>query len=410
MDNDNKTIWIINQYASHLETRHLELAKVFAQSGYSVVVITTSFHHGKREYIYDEKMKTVQCSENVNYVYLHSAPGYQTNGVGRILNMIDFCRLVFRYKKQIAREFGIPGYIIASSAPPFVWEVAYKLAKKYHAKFVAELRDIWPLSLVEIQGVNPKHPLVKLFDIIEKRAYKRADAIVTTMRYAWKHICGINENYKDKVHWMANGINTKQADEWLEEYKELPPDLDEFLSEHWCCVYVGSIVRSECVDYLVEAISGLADEGVYFAVIGQGHEKQNIQSLIERNHLTNVRMFPFLERKYIPAVLNKAKCCVAADKDVGIGRYGLSMYKLSDYLYSGTPTVFAYDLESVVTDAGHYSVPYGDADQLRDVILSIRNADEKVLEKLSESGKEEIRRHYDFQNIGNSYLEVLENC
>ena len=86
------------------------------------------------------------------------------------------------------------------------------------------------------------------------------------------------------------------------------------------------------------------------------------------------------------------------------------MYKLSDYLYSGTPTVFAYDLESVVTDAGHYSVPYGDADQLRDVILSIRNADEKVLEKLSESGKEEIRRHYDFQNIGNSYLEVWENC
>ena len=410
MSNDNKTIWIINQYASHLETRHLELAKSFAQSGYTVAVITTSFHHGKREYMYEQKLKTVRQYENIYYVYLHSGPSYKTNGAGRILNMIDFCRLVLKYHKRLSEEIGIPRYIIASSAPPFVWEAGYKLAKRYNAKFAAELRDIWPLSLVEIQGINPKHPLVKVLGRIEKRAYERADAIVSTMQYASDHICETDKSYKAKVHWMANGINTGQVDRWLEEYKALPPDLEKFLSEHWCCVYVGSIVRSECVDYLVKAISGLADDNVYFAIVGEGHEKQNIQALIDEKNIRNVKLFPFLERKYIPAVLHKAKCCVAADKDVGIGRYGLSMYKLSDYLYSGTPTVFAYDLKSVVTDAGHYSVPYGDEDKLRDVILSVKNADEEVLKRLAQKGKEEILQHYDFKKIGKSYLEVLENC
>ena len=39
----NKTIWIVNQFASHLEERHLNLAANFAEKGYNVVVITTSF-------------------------------------------------------------------------------------------------------------------------------------------------------------------------------------------------------------------------------------------------------------------------------------------------------------------------------------------------------------------------------
>lgn len=407
---DQKTIWIINQYASHLETRHLELSKVFAESGYSVVVITTSFHHGKKDYIYDEKLKTVQRSENVRYVYLHSGPQYKTNGVGRILNMIDFCRLVLRYKKQIADQYGVPGYIIASSAPPFVWEVAYKLAKKYRAKFVAELRDIWPLSLVSIQGVNPKHPLVKLFEIIEKRAYKHADAIVTTMPYAWKHICEINKDYKEKVHWMPNGINTKQVDEWRDEYQTLPSQLERYLSEHWCCIYIGSFARSEHVDFLIESVGKLGKEDVCFAVIGEGQEKQKYQKIINDNQFHNVKLFPFLERKYILTALQKAKCCLAACEYVGIERYGLSMYKLSEYLYSGTPTVFAYDLESVVSDAGHYTVPYGDAEKLNETILSVKNADDSVLAQLAQRGKKEIFEHYDFQNIGKSYLEVLENC
>ena len=58
-----KTIWIINQYASHLETRHWELAKAFANQGYNVAVLTSSFHHGKREYIFDTKLEFVEKEE-----------------------------------------------------------------------------------------------------------------------------------------------------------------------------------------------------------------------------------------------------------------------------------------------------------------------------------------------------------
>ena len=50
-----KTIWIVNQDASFLETRSLSMSKVFAVSGYSPVIITASFHHGSKQYLYNAR-------------------------------------------------------------------------------------------------------------------------------------------------------------------------------------------------------------------------------------------------------------------------------------------------------------------------------------------------------------------
>ena len=178
MADKRKTIWIINQYASHLETRHEELSRFFSSQGYRVAVITSSFHHGRREYMYKEAISFQERFAGVTYVYLHSWPSYQKNGINRVLNMLDFCRLSIKYRKVISEKVGKPKYVIASSAPPFVWEAGARISKKYGAKFIAEFRDIWPLSLVDVQRVNPNHPLVKILEIIEKRAYKHADISV----------------------------------------------------------------------------------------------------------------------------------------------------------------------------------------------------------------------------------------
>ena len=124
-------IWIINQYASHLEERHLKLAINFAEKGNSVVVITSSFHHGKHEYIYTEDYSAIERCEGVHFIYLKSKPTYQANGGKRIVNMVDFCRAYLHYQNRIIAEFGRPDFVIASSAPPFMWEIGYKTAKKF---------------------------------------------------------------------------------------------------------------------------------------------------------------------------------------------------------------------------------------------------------------------------------------
>ncbi len=408
MGDGKKTIWIINQYASHLVTRHEELSKSFADQGYRVAVITSSFHHGKREYIYDEPITYKEFFNNATYVYLHSGPSYQNNGSGRIFNMLDFCRLIGKYQNEISQRTGKPEYIIASSAPPFVWEIGYKAAKRFNAKFVAEFRDIWPMSLVDVQGVNSNHPLVRVLSIIEKRAYKHADAIVSTMPYAWKHVIEVADVPKEKVHWMANGVNVKEIEEDLHSDAKLPEELERYLNEHWCCVYIGSIVKSECIDYLLKAFSKVSDPEIYFAIIGEGHEKESIQRRATELNVPNIRFFPAINKHLIPKALALSGAAVAAHEDLPIYRFGLSMNKLNDYLVSGKPTIFACNVPNIVKDAGHFGIDKGNEEELSRTIEKAKNLSEDEIKRLRESSVSIMHNDYDYSEIGKRYLQMME--
>ncbi len=405
----SKCIWIINQYASHLETRHWELAKSFAGNGYRVAVITSSYHHGKHMYLFDENIKYVQKGDGITYVYLHSNPAYSSNGAKRVLNMISFSKMVNRYSADFADKIGIPSYVIASSAPPFVWESGYKAARKYNAKFIAEFRDIWPLSLIEIQGVNRYHPFVLLLSSIEKRTYRRADAIVSTMPYAYKHVIEVSGVSKDKIFWMPNGINVREVQDDLISDSNLPADLYDYLKSNWCGVYIGSIAKCECLDLLLSGFKEVNDPDIFFAVIGEGNEKENIINFANDLNLQNVKFFPAIDRHLIPKVLANAKFAAAAIENHSIYQYGLSMNKLNDYLVSGIPTVFACDVDNVVKDAGHFVVPTNDKTQIAQAILKVKNLNDKDILELKERAQKIISDHYDYTEIGKNYLKIMES-
>ena len=404
-----KNIWIINQYASHLETRHLELSTVFAEKGCRVTVITSTYHHGKREYIYPETLRHVERAENVHYIYLKAKPEYKSNGLKRVLSWFGFCALFLQSMKEIEKIGGKPDFVIASSAPPTVWELGLHCAKKYGAKYIAEFRDIWPLSLVEIQGLSPKHPAVIFFGILEKRAYRKADAVVSTMPYAYKHVMELTKVPRAKIHWMPNGINTKNVDRMLEDAPTLPEGLDRYLSENWCAVYTGSIAKCESVDFLVEAFRRLSDTDIHLAIIGEGGERDNIQALVDEYALGNVQLFEAVSKEQVPVVLQKAGCCVVASEELPIYQYGLSMNKLSEYLYSGRPTVFACGFDNVVKDAGHFNLPFNDAGKLADTIKTVHGLSQEQIDVFAAAGREHIICNYDYANIGSKYLEMMES-
>ena len=405
-----KTIWIVNQYASHLEERHLNLASYFAREGHTVVVITASFHHGKHEYLYEEDVKTVERGPGVWYVYLRSSPAYQSNGGKRMVNMADFCRRYLQNHARIAAELGKPDVVIGSSAPPFMWEIAWRTARRFGAKFIAEFRDIWPLSLVEVQGVSPNHPLVKVFAAMERRAYRRSDAIVGTMPYAWRHVCDEMGFPREKFHWMSNGLNVEKADAALESRSPaLPAELDEFLTDCRCCVYIGSIVKSESVDYIIECWERVRDKDICLAIIGDGNVVPRIEEQIRSLDTDRVRRFPSIAKEQIPLALEKAFCCLAAVPDYPIYRFGLSMNKLYDYLYAGKPVVFVCGAENIVSRVGGFVVPFGDRQAMADAIEGIRGLDQAALESIAREGKKLIREEYDYRIIARRYLELMES-
>lgn len=398
-----KTIWIINQYASNNGDRHADLSEAFAIRGYNVVVFLSSYQRGTNSYLYNSSLY-IQDVKGVSYAYLHSGPRHKGNGPKRVLNMLDFCWKFLNFYKKIASEKGKPDYIIASSVHPFVWEVGYIASKKFKSKFIAEIRDLWPLSLIEVQHISPTHPAVKLFALIEKRAYMRADAIVTTMPFAYKYITSKFNINKDRIHWLPNGINIKKLESTHLSTTTLPTDLNSFLENNWCAVYAGSFVDSECVDFIVKSFSKITNKKICLALIGEGHSKALVEGFIKDMHLENIKTFPAVSKQQVQKALSMAKCCVAAVHHYPLYEYGLSMNKLNDYLYSNNPVVFACDYDNVVREAHHIVVPSED-----------KSAFAKAIENVYEGkvdchdGRTIIKKIYDYDVIADKYLQLLNS-
>lgn len=411
-----KKVWILNHHSGLEGDRHYELAKEMTASGIEVVVFMSSFDHQTEEYIYEKPVTIRRIQKGLSYVWLHTAPSYHGNGAARILNMIDYCRMMKKYEQKFYEKFGRPDVVIGSSVHPFSWESAYRIAKKNQAPFICEIRDFWPLSFVEMYGWSKFHPVCLLFSVLEQRAYHRADAIVTSMEFGYKYLEKFPYVKRDRVFWIPNGYHTEEIDRVLSEKEiDLPKELDCYLEENWCAVYTGSFVDSECLLDILETAKYMQEHQmsqVKFAIIGDGHLRAKMEEKVEKEGLKNVRIFSRIEKSQVAVALSKAKVCIAALKDDRVlNDLGLSLNKLNDYLYSGNPTVFACNSVNVVGESGGgIVVPCSDAEAYAKALMKVYHMPEEERRAMGEKGQKEIRERYSYSLLAKQYIDILCGC
>lgn len=411
-----KNIWILNHHSGLTGDRHYELGKEMAAFGMEVVVFMSAFDHQTEEYTFEKPVTIRRIQQGLTYVWLHTDPAYHGNGAARIRNMLDYCRLMKKYEQKFYEKFGTPDVVVGSSVHPFSWESAYRIAKKNHAPFVCEIRDFWPLSFIEMYGWPEYHPVCLLFSALERRAYRRADAIITTMEFGYKYLEQFPYVKRDRVFWVPNGYHTEQIDEALKSGGiSLPEELDRYLTEHWCAVYTGSFVDSECLPDMLDAAIYLKEQGmedIKFAIIGDGHLRAELERRVKEEDLRNVRIFPRIEKRQVALALSKAKVCMAALKDDRVlNDLGLSLNKLNDYLYSGNPTVFACNSVNVVGESGGgIVVPCSDRKAYAEALMQVYEMTEAERLAMGEKGRREIREKYSYSLLAKQYMDILFGC
>lgn len=411
-----RTIWILNHHSGLEGDRHYELAKELVKQNLQVVVFLSAYSHRGEHYLYEKPVTIRNVFPHIHYVWLHTAPTYHGNGPARILNMMDYSRLMRKYEARFYQRFGAPDVVIGSSVHPFAWESAYRIAKKKTIPFICEIRDFWPLSFIEIYGWSKFHPICLLFSLLERRAYRRADAIVTTMERGWQYLKQFSYVDIERVFWIPNGYHTEEIDQILEKNKtSLPEELEHYLQKHWCAVYTGSFVDSECLPDMLDAAAYLQEHGmkeVHFAFIGDGCLRSELEARVEREGLKNVRIFPRIEKSQVAVALSKAKVCMAALKDDRVlNDLGLSLNKLNDYLYSGNPTVFACNSPNVVKDSGGgLVVPCNDPKAYAEALMSVYHMPKKEREAMGEKGRNVIREQYSYAKLAKQYHKILSLC
>lgn len=389
-----KNIWLINYYSyppgRSSWRRHFDLGKLLVKDGYSLNIIGGSFVHDRKEHILNKSEKyRIEEYEGVKYHILNGI-SYSGN-FKRILSMIEFMIKVFFYEKKIKEK---PEVIYCSCPHPFNGLISWYLSKKYKAKFILEIRDLWPETWVEMGAITKKSIIYKIFAWIEKFLYKKADKIVTLMPGAFLYIekLGI---LKDKIEWISNGVDLEKFDEDSEKEPIYKFDKDKINF-----LYTGSIGIANALDEIFEVAKLLKeDREIVFNFIGDGPLKEKYIRFCEENKLDNIRFYPVVSKDNIPSLLKQADILMTFVKKSNLYKYGISPNKLFEYLASSRPVLFSGEVYNdiiKIANAGISVVPEN-AEKLKVGILELKNINNSNLGKNG--------RYYLEENFTNIVLE-----
>ena len=221
----NKKVWYISKYANisayGADTRQANFCKEFAKAGHKVRLITSNSSH-----LYSnlpEFKSSYKDIENDGYkvTWVNTLKYSKATSLKRIISWFwfEFFVLMMAFHKQYKK----PDVVIASSLSILSVLSGCFYKRFYKAKFIFEVRDIWPQTLIDLKGFSHKHPLIWLLSKVERLGYKYSDSIVGTMPGLKDHV--ENEvGLGSKVISIPQGIN---LDFYKENQKELSLDFIE---------------------------------------------------------------------------------------------------------------------------------------------------------------------------------------
>lgn len=378
------------------------MAKYLVKRGYKVHVFSSSYFH-----------KWVMLPPVTGEVTPESIAGAQYNWVrtrpykglvGRIWSFHQFARKLPNAIRQHVPDMKA---LICSSPPPILARVCHRLAKEYDARFLFEVRDLWPLAIIEMGSATRFNPYVALLSWYERYAYTHADMVVSALPCAESYM---RERGLPQGHFytIENGIETYDLPEVNEE--DIPEEVRSVLLRDvpFRIGYAGAFDRDNDAMSLVRAAEVLRDRDIEFVLIGKGVRKDELEAAT--SDLPNVRILPAVPSSQVPWVLRRFDACYMGLRDKPINQYGVSMAKIFEYLRVARPIVSAVRAgNDIVGDADcGISVTPESPQEIADAVLRLSDMPLHEREAMGKRGEEYLEAYHSYDVLVERWIRVIE--
>ena len=402
----SKTFWLINQYASTPETgmggRHYYLAKELSLQGHTVYLIAAGYTHTLRQPLtldYEYVMESV--AEGFNFIWVKVPKYSAAHDKTRILNWFLFAWKLLKLRQII---FDKPDVVLYSSPSLVAFYAAKYLAKKSKAKLAFEVRDIWPLSLIELGGYSPKHPFIRFLQWTEDRGYHDADVVLSNLPNAVDHMVA-RGMVREKFQYIPNGFD-------LSELKNLQPLTSKINcllpKEKFIVGYTGTLGVANALYTFIETAHLLKDKmDIAFVLVGGGKEKP---ILVEQaKGLNNIYFIDPIPKQQIQSMLAEFDVCYIGWKKEAIYRFGIAPNKIPEYMVAAKPIIHAYsgEYDAVKMALAGLSVAAEDSQAVADAILKLKDMLPQERLQMGNNGRSYALEHYDYSNLAFKLARVL---
>src|ERR1039457_787441 len=355
--------------------RTYDFSRELIKRGHQVTMFTNSYDHWTHEDRLEANEKwRIEEIDGIRVVWMRTIK-YSGNGLKRGLNMISNAYRAIQVARTLSDK---PDVVIGPSVPLGTGWAASVIAKSKEAAFVFEVRDVWPLALVDDGGLSKKSPIYFAFRYVEKYLYRKAQQISSTLPFVSNHVSDSGSN-PDKVTWIPNGVDFRRFSDFdtYDGGNQLP----------LVVMSVGGFGAAHDPISLVRAANIIQNKGsneFCFVLVGNGPKRAECQLEATLNKLSNIEFRDSVEKSEVPRLQMEADIFVASVIDSPIYRFGINLNKMYDYFASGRPVIFSGNSKNdpVVESGAGFSIPPED-------YIAMEEALQKLL-KMSPSERAEM--------------------
>ena len=349
-----------------------------------------------------EKRYEEQVIDGMSLWWVRTTKYTGAQSLWRIVSWVHFEWRLFCMPKK---DLPVPNAIIISSLSILTIINGFLMRRRFRCKLIFEIRDIWPLTLIEEGGFSRFNPFILFVGWIERLGYKYADIVVGTMPNLEAHVSKVL-GFRKQVPCVPMGLDTEQIHDNL----PLPSGFKEkySLDKNFVVAYAGGIGVSNALETFFLCAESLADKSdIQFVLVGEGYLKAGYQERFK--HLTNLTFVPKVPRKMVQSVLRECDLLYFATPASRVWKYGQSLNKVIDYMLSGRPIIGSYSgYPSMINEAncGSY-VGTADVSALRKEILRYSKLPQSELDAIGTAGRNWLLENRDYNSLALVYREII---
>lgn len=379
--------------------RHWHHTKALAAAGHDVTVVTTYVQHKEREIPerYRGKKIVRERENGINFIRTYSTPDYGVDMRSRGMNYLTFA--IWSALGSLRGQR--PDVVVASSPSLPAAFAAAQVARARRARFVLEVRDLWPESILAM-NLNAPEAAVKAAFAMARHCYRRADRVIALTE-------GIRDGLLEagvppgKIHLITNGVD-------LEIINAATPE--RFADGKFLAMYVGAHGTYSALHTVLGAAERLRDRrDVEFVLVGDGDRKEDLVRDANARRLTNVHFVGAVPKRAVPGWLARADACLLPYQDVPLFA-GALPNKVFDYLGAERPIVAAAppgELTELVDRVRcGISIAPEDPNAMAQAVTRLAD-DPDEARNMGARGGAHAREHYDRAVLARRFVEVVES-
>lgn len=358
-------ILIVSHFAGSQEHgmvfRNYAMAREWVRQGHQVTIVACAYSHFRQKQPVMRGRVQQEMLDGIRYVWVWGPRYSQASSLGRVTSMATFTLQCLVLPLPLDEHCDV---VVCSSPHPFAIYPAARLARRFGARLIYDIRDLWPLTPVLLGNYSPRHPFIRLLQAAEDYACRHADLVTAVPRNAEAYLRG-RGLAAGRFLPVSNGafLDDAPADPLPHAHVELLRGLRQ--AGGFVIGYAGTLGVANAMDGAITAISR-CPANIHLVMLGDGGSRAALDEQARAlGCLDRVHFLAPVGRRQVKEFLANVDVGYVGGRRSPLYEYGASVTKLNDYMLARLPILYAVgDPENAVELSGAgFSCAPDDLDQ-----------------------------------------------